>query len=127
MGSFAPNSKPNPTILVVEDEPGLRFLVTEVLEDDGGFVLLVAQSADEAFDLIAKHDDIRCVFTDVKMPGQFDGLDLAHGILNEHPGIKVVITSGNSYPEPPIKGVPFLPKPYDLASIPERLRTVLSS
>ncbi len=127
MGSFAPNSKPNPTILVVEDEPGLRFLVTEVLEDDGGFTMLIAKSADEAFELIAKHQDIRCVFTDVKMPGQFDGLDLANEILSHHPDIKVVITSGNSYSEPPIKGVPFLPKPYDLASIPERLRTVLST
>ena len=127
MGSFAPNSKPNPTILVVEDEPGLRFLVTEVLEDDGGFNMLIAKSADEAFELIAKHQDIRCVFTDVKMPGQFDGLDLANEILSRHPHIKVVITSGNSYSESPIKGVPFLPKPYDLASIPERLRTVLST
>ncbi len=101
--------------------------MTEVLEDDGGFTMLIAKSADEAFELIAKHQDIRCVFTDVKMPGQFDGLDLANEILSHHPDIKVVITSGNSYSEPPIKGVPFLPKPYDLASIPERLRTVLST
>ena len=127
MVSFAQISTPIPTILVVEDEPGLRFLITEVLEDDGGFNLLVAQSADEAFAIIAAHADIGCVFTDVRMPGQYDGLDLARGILTDHPGIKVVITSGNNYSGPPIAGVPFVPKPYDLATIPERLRTALSS
>ncbi len=131
MASVAPISSPPskilPKILIVEDEPAQRFLVATVLEDDGGFDLLVAGSADEALKVIAQHEGIDCVFTDVNMPGRLDGLDLAKGVLADHPKIKVVITSANTYPGPPLEGVPFLAKPYDLTSLPQCLRGVLSS
>lgn len=127
MASASPISKPNPRILIVEDEPALRFLVTTALEDDGGFHLLVAESADEALEIIAQTDGIDCVFTDVRMPGKYDGIDLANEILAVHPAIKVIITSGNNYPGPPLAGVPFVPKPYDLAGIPKTIRNAMAS
>ena len=76
-----------PKILIVENEPALRLLVATVLEDDGGFDLLMADSADQAFKFIALHDGIDCVFTDVNMPGRFDGLGLAKGVLADHPAM----------------------------------------
>ena len=127
MASATPIRPKSPKILIVEDEAGLRSLVADILEDDGGFRLLMAGSADEAFDILMLNGDVACVFTDIRMPGKRNGIDLARGVLSTYPGVKVLITSGDSLSAPPVDGVPFLPKPYDLLGLPERLREVIAA
>ena len=106
-----------PRILVVEDEPALRFLITEVLTMDGGFDVVEARSADEAIDMLEIDHDIDCVFTDVRMPGRCDGIALTRHIRDTFPDMKVVVTSGNlTQPERP-RDVPFFAKPYDCFAV----------
>jgi CheY-like chemotaxis protein len=63
-------------ILVVEDEPAVRAVVVETLEDEA-FQVIEAPSADYAATILQARDDIHVVFTDVTMPGHLNGFDLA--------------------------------------------------
>jgi CheY-like chemotaxis protein len=111
-----------PTILVVEDNELVRLVAVEFLEDSG-FMVVEADSADGAIDLLTNDGPIDAVFSDVQMPGSMDGVELAHWISREKPDVKVLLTSGNA---PKQAGVPILPKPYDLASVARRLKGMVS-
>jgi CheY-like chemotaxis protein len=81
------------TILIVEDELMIRLALREHLEECG-FAVLEAADAAEAMDLMERHDEIALVFSDVRMPGDMDGIDLAEWILKHWPGLPVMLTSG---------------------------------
>jgi len=112
MGLFnQPNRK---AVLVVEDEPLLRMMAMDMVED-AGFEPIEARNADEAIALLEARTDITIVFTDVDMPGSMDGLKLAAAIRDRWPPIEIVITSGHfrlDDTEIPARTV-FFPKPYD--------------
>jgi DNA-binding NtrC family response regulator len=80
-------------VLVVEDEPAVRAVAVETLEIDG-FKVIEAPSADYAVTILQARDDIHVVFTDVPMPGQFNGFDLAQIAKALHPNILLIVTSG---------------------------------
>jgi PAS domain S-box-containing protein len=83
-------------ILVVEDNDGVRQLVERQLDQLGYRVQSVSDAA-EAVALIEKADGIDVVFSDVVMPGEMNGIDLADEIARRWPKIKVLLTSG--FPE----------------------------
>jgi DNA-binding response OmpR family regulator len=100
-------------VLIVEDEPLLRELAVEFVKD-AGFVALEAGDADEAVDLLEVRSDIAVLFTDINMPGNMDGLKLAHTVRDRWPPIKILVTSGQLRLGPsdlPSNGI-FLGKPY---------------
>lgn len=80
-------------MLVVEDEPLLRMLAIEVVEE-AGFVAIEARDADEAVALLESRSDIALLFTDINMPGSMDGLKLAHAVRGRWPPIKILLVSG---------------------------------
>jgi CheY-like chemotaxis protein len=82
-----------PTILVVEDDPEVRDLVADLLEDLG-YRTLVAASGAAALSLLRADRTIDVVFTDLVMPGPLDGLALAEEARRICPEIKIVFTSG---------------------------------
>lgn len=101
-----------PTILVVDDELLLRMDLAE-MASRAGFEAIEASSASDAIDVLESDNDIRVVFTDIKMPGDMDGLALAHYVRDRWPPTIIVICSGNLRPldhELP-KDTIFLPKP----------------
>jgi CheY-like chemotaxis protein len=103
-----------PLILVVEDEALVRACAAMQLQD-AGFSVIEAADAEEAMREFDAHDDITTVFTDINMPGAFDGLSLAHKIHHLRSRVQLILTSGRNPPlasEMPV-GVKFLPKPYD--------------
>ncbi len=118
------------TILVVDDEPDLRDLVTEVLES-GGYRVLSAGSGVEALDKWAKrHGTVDLLLTDMVMPDGLTGSKLADRLRGEDPGLRVIYTSGFS------AGIPggaldnvdernFLPKPYRPATLLQFVRQCL--
>jgi DNA-binding NtrC family response regulator len=81
------------TILIVEDEPLIRLALSEHLQDLG-FQVLEAASAAEAMAMMERHRGIDLVFSDVRMPGEMDGIALAQWILEHWPGMPVMLTSG---------------------------------
>jgi two-component system, response regulator PdtaR len=105
--------------VIAEDEIGLRALAVEVLEDEG-FITLEAANAVAALDICkSRPGAVDVLFTDIRMPGPMDGLELAHRVRERWPTIAIIVASGNIFvdrdqlPE----GARFLPKPYDLHRI----------
>jgi CheY-like chemotaxis protein len=100
-------------VLVVEDEPLARAFAADVLEE-AGFAVIEAPSADYALIVLDKGSDVAVVFTDIEMPGNHNGLDLARFISDRYPKASIIIASGRVRPRPediPSKAL-FLSKPY---------------
>jgi CheY-like chemotaxis protein len=121
MGQFNPPDRK--AVLVVEDEPLLRMMAMDMVED-AGFEPVEARDADEAITLLEARTDITIVFTDVDMPGSMNGLKLAAAIRDRWPPIEIVITSGHFRLDDsaiPARTV-FFPKPYDHQEVVATLR-----
>ncbi len=110
------------TILVVEDEAIVRKLIRRVLAREG-YQVLEAGSGDEALEVWARHHaEIRLLYTDVVMPGELNGFQLAERLLTESPNLKVIITSGYNADSHgrislPPEAYRYLPKPCDLLTL----------
>jgi DNA-binding NtrC family response regulator len=120
MMTDTPETPDRPMVVVVaEDEELLRTLAVEALSEKG-FVAVEAGHATAALDICkSRAEEIDVLFTDIRMPGSMDGLELAHRVRERWPGISVVIASGNifvSADELPA-GARFLPKPYDMQRV----------
>lgn len=85
-------------VLLAEDEPFIRFDIAEELRLLDCQVI-EAGSADEAIDVLKSTARIDLVVTDVRMPGNRDGLDVARAVKQERPGVRVVVMSGHLEPE----------------------------
>jgi CheY-like chemotaxis protein len=81
-------------ILVVEDEPIIRFAIAEALRELGVSVVEAA-SADEAWQYLAVGGSVDLVFTDHQMPGSMTGAQLASRLRREYPSLTVIVTSGH--------------------------------
>ena len=111
MGQAAPIK---PVVLVVEDEPLIRLMAMDLIED-GGFEVVAVADAAEAVRILEVRLDIRIVFTDIDMPGGMDGIRLATLIRERWPPIEIVVTSSHvhiSQIQMPARGV-FMAKPYE--------------
>jgi CheY-like chemotaxis protein len=100
-------------VLVVEDEPLVRFDAVDALHD-AGFDVVEAGNADAALAVLASRDDIAVLFTDINMPGSMNGLELAAEVHKRWPSIHLIVTSGLVKPrraDIPDDGL-FIGKPY---------------
>ena len=119
----------NETILVVEDEDGVRTLTRHVLVERG-YAVLEASDGDEALSVADRHQGpIHLLMTDVVMPGP-GGRELADRILATRPGTKVLYVSG--YTDDAIvrhgvleEQVSFLQKPFSTLALACKVREVL--
>jgi CheY-like chemotaxis protein len=102
------------SVLVVEDDPLLRMCTAEMISECG-FEVLEAEDADRALEVLAAEaDHIVVLVTDVRMPGQLDGVALANFVTKNWPNIRVLVTSGfdDGRRQQLAEGVRFLPKPW---------------
>ncbi|MEO6388590.1 MAG: response regulator [Croceibacterium sp.] len=81
------------TVLLVEDEVLVRELASEDLAD-AGFAVTAANDADEAMEHLNRGAQFDLLFTDIRMPGAFDGWQLAANAKAMIPGIKVIYATG---------------------------------
>jgi DNA-binding NtrC family response regulator len=116
------------TVLVVEDEDGLRELARRLLLRQGHTVL-VAANADEALRLFEANQSIDVLLTDVVMPGA-SGPDLTRRLVEQRPALRVIYMSG--YTEDAIvqhgvlePGITFLNKPFTSETLGAKIREVL--
>jgi CheY-like chemotaxis protein len=104
-------------VLIVDDEPFIRYTVADELEHAGWLVVEAADGA-EAIDVLETGDAIDLMVTDIRMPG-FDGWTLAERARELRPGLPILYVSGFSGVDPrPVPGGEFLPKPF----LPAQLR-----
>jgi two-component system, response regulator PdtaR len=117
------------TVLIVEDEFLVRVVAVAFL-DDAGFDIIEADHADAALTILASRAaDVTLLFTDITMPGDLNGLDLAHHVQQLWPKIALLITSGEKPPqrkELP-RGSRFMPKPYSSDHVEAQIRALLGA
>ncbi len=103
------------TVLVVEDNAGLRAVVVKQLQAVG-LRVLQAGNAQQALDVLKDFPAIDLIFTDIVLPGEMDGYALARAVKERHPDIKIIMTSGfpgMRFNESELaKSLPLLSKPY---------------
>jgi len=79
--------------LIVDDEEALLKVAIEYLEDLG-YKTKTATNAKQAIEMLQGPRQIDLVFSDVVMPGDMDGYNLGKAVLENHPGISILLTSG---------------------------------
>ena len=105
-------------VLLVEDDLLVREIGTALLED-AGYAVIATDGPKAALLALEAGDTIDLLFTDIQMPGDVDGLQLARLVKDRWPAIRLLVTSGRP-PQPPDvlpPGGRFLPKPYVLADV----------
>ena len=80
-------------VLLVEDEGLIRMVAAEALQDEG-FEVVEAWDGEEAARLLDGPVSFDVLFTDVRMPGSLDGMDVAMHARRRYPAIPVLIVSG---------------------------------
>ncbi len=117
------NAYARQVVLVVEDDPLLRMMAVDLVED-AGFDAVEACGADEAMEILDSRHDIDVLFTDVDMPGSMNGVGLANWARRTNTPLGIVVTSGHHNPAEvslPERSV-FFPKPYDFTKVVDTLR-----
>lgn len=84
-------------ILVVDDEPGWRDLLSLELSSENCEVI-TACNADEALNLLCRQS-FDLLITDARMPGEMDGIDLIKTYRREHPAQKAIFITGYAVEE----------------------------
>jgi PAS domain S-box-containing protein len=126
---IAPTGKE--TVLLAEDEEGVRKLARMVLESNG-YKVLVAGSGSEALQVAAGHEGpLHLLITDVIMP-QLGGRQLADLLIRQHPGLRVLYISGytdEAFIRPGLlqSDAVLLQKPFTPTALARKVREVLDS
>jgi len=123
-----PRAEPKETILLVEDNPGVRDYAKGVLQSLG-YRVIEAVSAEEALDLIGDDAEIDLMFTDVVLPGA-TGRDLAEAMRLKYPSLPVLYTTGYTRNAIVHQGrldadVQLLNKPYTEQDLARKVREML--
>ncbi len=121
----------NETILVVEDETGVRELASEFLKA-GGYKVLEADNGAEALKIVTSAGQkIHLLLTDMVMP-HMNGTELAEQLTRDRPNLRIVFMTGYAeYPaskpvETPL-GFDVLQKPFTRAALLEKVRQAMSA
>jgi len=118
------------TILLVEDEKGVRELAREYLASSG-YTVIEAEDGHTALELAAMHvGQIHLLLTDVVMPG-ISGRELAERVSQIRPGIKIIYMSGYTDQAVVHHGIlrndaVLLQKPFTLMTLAGKLREMLA-
>ena len=128
--SDLPRAEQDETVLVVDDEPTVRMLVTDVLQDLGYRAL---EAADGTAGLKHLQTDTRIdlLVTDVGLPGGMNGRQVADAARSLRPDLKVLFITG--YAENAVlshghldRGMHVLTKPFDMAALATRIRDLIA-
>jgi DNA-binding response OmpR family regulator len=117
-----------PVILVADDNALIRNLVTLLMQQEGYFALSAADGH-EGLELSRKYPGaIDLLITDMEMP-RMNGTDLCGHLMEERPGIKVLVMSGKDISEiiRQNANMPFLPKPFNGETLQAKVRAILAS
>jgi PAS domain S-box-containing protein len=129
--SNAPRAEEGQTVLVVDDEPTVRMLVTEILEDLGYRAI---EAADGASGLQVLQSDTRIdlLVTDVGLPGGMNGRQMADAARMVRPDLTVLFITG--YAENAVvshghldPGMHILTKPFGLEALASRINELIDT
>lgn len=116
------------TILVVEDRDGVRRYACRTLRRLG-YRTYDAQEAGKALALLEQHEDIDLLFSDIVMPGDVNGRELASLATTRRPGVRILLATGMEPTKSDGIGseerFPLLEKPYSASELARKIRTIL--
>lgn len=93
-----------------------------------GYRVHEAANASEAMEALQAKFAIDLVFTDINLPGEMNGVNLAEWVANNRPGVQVIVTTGGgSNPQLPPTAPPILTKPYTGRDLLARVKEVLGT
>jgi CheY-like chemotaxis protein len=115
-------------ILVVDDNEDL-LKVTSAKLTAFGYRVLCARNSVEAIQILESGREIDLLFSDVVMPNGMNGVELAREARRLNKGIKVLLTSGYAgnvlEQHGAVDEFPIIDKPFHLADLARRLRSIL--
>jgi len=118
------------TVLVVDDEPSVRLLLNEVLEELG-YEVLQAENAASGLQILESNRRVDLLVTDVGLPGGMNGRQLADAALVTRPDLKVLFITG--YAENAVlgaghlkTGMHILTKPFSLETLGRRIKEIVA-
>jgi signal transduction histidine kinase/DNA-binding response OmpR family regulator len=119
------------SILVVEDDEGVRAAVVDML-NELGYHVLKAANANKALEIIAGSEHIDLIFTDVVMPGPINTREFGRRAVEMRPNVAVLYTSGYTQNAIVHNGsldddVYLLSKPYRRDDLARKIRSMLSN
>lgn len=108
-----------PTVLLVDDDPGVRFTLAEVLTD-ADVEVLEAENGEEALSVLETHA-ADLVITDLKMP-RMDGMVLLEHLRKQRPELKVVMITAHGSESAAVEAMKlgaydYFPKPFDVDQV----------
>jgi two-component system, cell cycle sensor histidine kinase and response regulator CckA len=118
------------TILLVEDNPDVRKLMTDALRSLG-YVVLETADGEEALLMAEKHaQPIDLLITDIVMPG-LSGFDIAKQLSGDRPGMRVLYVSGYADHESATRALAdhtagYLQKPFVLSELAQKVKAMIS-
>jgi CheY-like chemotaxis protein len=126
-----PHAENGETVLIVDDEPAVRMLVTEVL-GDLDYRAIEAQDGPSGLKILETGRRIDLLITDVGLPGGINGRQLADAALALRPQLKVLFITGyaenavvgNGHLKP---GMHILTKPFALEELGRRIKNILET
>jgi CheY-like chemotaxis protein len=125
----APRGATGETVLVVDDEPTIRMLVAEILQELG-YLVLTAQDGPAALRILQTNARIDLLVTDVGLPGGMNGRQIADAARVSRPALKILFMTG--YAENAIlgagslaPGMHVLTKPFAMDALAGRIRDLM--
>ena len=102
-----------PAALIVEDQPFVGMVASDILRESG-FETSHAYDASDAAVMLREHPEIEVVVTEAELPGDVTGLELCRRVSQERPHVQLVVTSAGRAPNPSEipNGARLLRKPY---------------
>jgi CheY-like chemotaxis protein len=119
------------TVLVVDDEPSVRMLAKEVLEELG-YHVLEAENGASGLKILESRRRVDLLVTDVGLPGGMNGRQLADAALTTRPNLKILFITG--YAENAViskghlkPGMHILTKPFSLETLGRRIKELIGA
>ena len=125
---LAPEAGTGTVVLVVEDDPIVREFAMAACREIG-CVVYQAADGEEALRVLAAHDDIQLLFTDVGLPGGLNGRQIASLATERRPSLKVLFTTGytaNAIVHHGVldAGVNFIGKPFSVSALAAKMKSM---
>lgn len=118
------------TVLVVDDEPALRMVVAEILEDDG-YIVIEAADAPEGLRVLQSGVRIDLLITDLQLPGAMNGRQLADAGRALRPDLRLLFITGSAETVAVASGqleagMQVLTKPFTIDALGLKIREIIA-
>lgn len=129
LGNLQGQQQYSGTILLVEDDSGVRDVATQLLLE-AGYTVIAANDGNAGLERFNNNPHIDLVFSDIMMPGGMNGIDMAKRILLQKPSTPILLATG--YTQQILKdkieesdNIICISKPYDTDKLPELIHSMM--